>query len=298
MISETEYNRARAELLANNCHDLLALERRTAREVLRVLHARGGDIRHDFDEAVSLLPFWASYAPLQRGRRKTGRRVDSYPWSEVGEKSVEGILYAHFGRLPETRYPGIPFGHDVRFLTDSAFVHIDAKSSGPKVEAGELDANANQLSGGGEWENGRIRNKKATVRGDRSVGWFRPELPPFYIIGGKTYPCLTHFVKIRYDNKKLGHQPLVYIELVTVPNGLALFGRPRNPWLRGLMTPGKKERGETKPGVRKRPRVRVQLAPLAAIDAWRCIKLSYTQSGHELVYRSGGSALAFLDEPD
>ena len=49
----------------------------------------------------------------------------------------------------ELRFPGIPYGHDVRFLTDEAFIQIDVKSTGPTDDADEVVSSPNQVTGDG-----------------------------------------------------------------------------------------------------------------------------------------------------
>ncbi len=102
---------------------------------------------------------------------------------------------------------------------------------------------------------------------------FQPELPPFYILEERVLLCLTYFLKVVYAVQAMGNQPLDYLELACVPNGLLLFDGPKYASTQGLLIPGKDEKDHPK------KRTRVRLAPLAQLASWRSIKIIRTASG-------------------
>ena len=236
-----------------------------------LMHA-APDIWRDFDEASTLRPYWNVFAPLQRGRAPTG---ESVPWGEVGEKVLEGHVYsraaAFFG---EVRFLGFPYGHDIRFLSQSAYVQLDVKSTGPNDNADEIVVSPNQLSGPPpglgalEYSTGHI-----SVNGPKKKSEFRPELPPFVEVGGELFPIVTACLKCVYMVVNRDHQFLDYLELAAVPNGLLLFGAPGLAATGGLLIPGTDEK------TKERKRVRVRLDPLATLGRWRCRKIASRADG-------------------
>jgi hypothetical protein len=277
-VDEAAYLSARTNLLENGGQSLLALEEELTYTLLRGLFDSALAIKADFDSAMDLRIFWELYAPLQRGRKPRGV---AYPWGEVGEKVVEAHLYSLLDQVFSTlRFPGIPFGHDVRFLTDRAFVQIDVKSTGPTDNANEVVASPNQVTGDGQFEKGLATNKIQTVRGERRKMKFRPELSPFISLGGKIYPVVTFYVKVVYTVQAKGNQPLGCLELVCVPNGLLMFDGPKfQAKTKGLLIPGKDETDV------QRKRTRIRLDPLAMIAKWRCIKLTPRDGKCDLAFR-------------
>ena len=79
--------------------------------------------------------------------------------------------------------------------------------------------------------------------------------------------CLTYFLKAIYVVQGLGVQPLKYLEVVSVPNGLLLFDGPNYNNTKGILIPGKDDQTVIK------KRTRVRLDPLVNIAPWRCIKI-------------------------
>lgn len=77
----------------------------------------------------------------------------------------------------------------------------------------------------------------------------------------------------------MGDQPLHYLELVCVPNGLLLFDGPNYLQTRGLLIPGKDEKDHPK------KRTRVRLNPLATLASWRCVKIILTERGWQAIPR-------------
>lgn len=102
---------------------------------------------------------------------------------------------------------------------------------------------------------------------------FQPELPPFYILGDRVLVCLTYFLKAVYRVKSLGDQPLDYMELVCVPNGLLMFDTAKYAQTKGLLIPGKDDQKT------KKKRTRVRLNPLSELNSWRCIQVINTENG-------------------
>lgn len=226
------------------------------------------DLYNDFGRANDLLPFWRDYAPRQRGRSPKGTSI---PWSEVGEKSLSSNLVRAISKAdPTVTFPGLPFGGDVRFATKDAIIHFDVKMTGPNDNADEVVAPPQQISGDGAlWGTG-LQNNSFVVTGERRSITFQPKLPPFYVLDGTERLCLTYFLKVVYTVTGLGVQPLHYLEVACVPNGLLLFDGPRYADTPGLLIPGKDT--QTTPENVKRTRVR--LAPLAHLSGgWRCQKI-------------------------
>ena len=227
--------------------------------------AAAARLESDFGRANDLLPFWRNYPPKQRGRAPSGTSI---PWSEVGEKSLSSnLLRAILEKDPTITFPGLPFGGDVRFANAEALIHFDVKLTGPNDRADEVVAPPQQLSGdGAKWQNG-ITNTPFAVTGTRANMSFYPKLPPFYVLDGSIRLCLTYFLKAVYTVQEYGVQPLHYLEVACVPNGLLLFDGPVYARTPGLLIPGKDD--QTKPPEDKR--VRVRLNPLATIQqGWRC----------------------------
>ena len=118
------------------------------------------------------------------------------------------------------------------------------------------------------------------MRGPRVTRDFLPELAPFYIVDGVILPTLTFYLKVVYSVQALGEQPLEYLELICVPNGLALFDGPNlNANIAGLLTPGKDEVNV------RRKRTRIKLGPLSKLDSWRCQKIKFSDNGPYLETR-------------
>jgi hypothetical protein len=232
----------------------------------KLILQNASDLKLDFDMSSELYPFWANYPPEQRGRKPKG---DSIPWIEVGETSLTANmirLIAESQEFGTVMFPGLPSGGDMRFATQDAFIHIDVKVTGPRDATDEVVASRNQVSGDGvSWNPKGPLNSIPRIRGQP----FRPELPPFYLLHDKTLLCLIYFLKAVYRIEKPGLQPLSYLELVSLPNGLLLFGGPRYcERYPDLLSQGKNDRSVA---IEKR-RKRVNLDPLSRIDAWRCVQ--------------------------
>lgn len=249
--------------LISNPQQILALEEYYQKLIVDFLRKKLQFITDDFNASNDLIDYWIRYAPKPRGRTP---KLDSFPWGEVGEKVLEAFLYGFASSLT-SRFLGLPYGHDVRFVTDDAFVHIDIKSSGPRDVDDEIVASPNQVSGDGiRMEADGFSNTPVQIKGPKSSSKiFQPELPPFYLHLGKTLPTLTYFLKCIYSvNPQTRHQPLKYLELVCVPNGLILFdGLNYAKSTTGLLRPGKDDQNS------KHPRARIKLLPLKTLGCWR-----------------------------
>ena len=268
-MNKKQYDYARKLLLRDRCKALLQLEKDTADLLAKSMLKVASKIKVDFDKASELKPFWEQYAPVQRGYKPRG---EAFPWGEVGEKVVEGYLYSlALTIFKNVRFIGLPYGHDIRFVTDSAFIHVDAKSTGPTDNAEEIVSSPNQVTGNGKLDaTGKVYNEIAEMKGTQVTRAFQPELAPFYIIDRRIIPTLTYYLKIVYSVQSPGNQPLEYLELICIPNGLALFDGPSfSKHVKGLLVPGKDEIKVT------RKRTRIKLDPLVRLGEWRRQKIKF-----------------------
>jgi len=272
MLTEGEYFDIRSKLVRNDLADIIALERRYTDLLVDVTFKAADSIYSDFCQVTELKPFWVNYPPRQRGRAPTGTAI---PWAEVGEKAIsQNLVRAIALEDPSITFPGLPLGGDVRFATKDALIHFDVKLTGPNDNPNEIVASPHQISGdGSRWQNGGVANSPVLVQGPRASMNFQPELPPFYVLNGSPLVCLTYFLKAVYEVRSMGDQPLHYLELACVPNGLLMFGETKLASTPGLLIPGKDEQHYLK------KRTRVRLAPLANLDKWRCIQIVRTNNG-------------------
>lgn len=264
MLTKDEYFERRAQL-SEELEALVELEKQVMDFLVMTVHQSAAQLHLDFSRSRDLTPCWITYPPKQRGRGAIG---DSQPWSEVGEKSLSfNLLRALCERRADISFPGLPFGADVRFATHEFFVHFDVKLTGPRDNVHEVVAPPQQVSGdGANWENGVV-NSSFLVQGQKAAFNFQPKLPPFYVLEGRTLPCLTFFLKAVYSLHGLGGQPLESLEVVCVPNGLLMFDGPFLARTQGLFIPGKDDKSVAESD----KRTRIRLYPLASIDdGWRC----------------------------
>ncbi|NJL76781.1 MAG: BglI family type II restriction endonuclease [Saprospiraceae bacterium] len=199
------------------------------------------------------------------------------PWGEVGEKVLDAYMYKTILALfPNARFIGLPYGHDVRFVTDNVFVHLDIKSTGPTDNADEVVSSPNQVTGDGRFYDANgIQNSKVLVVGPSRNMAFQPELLPFYIIGNQPFITLTFYLKGVYKVIEAGNQPLDYLELISVPNGLLMFDTLNYAQnVKGLLTPGKDILSS------KHKRTRIKLNPLSEVAHWRCQKILFDDTGN------------------
>lgn len=254
-----------------NPDSIINIEAEHFNKILSGLREHYFQIEDDFNEASILSDFWKRYAPRQRGR---GPIEDSYPWGEVGEKVLDAHLYQIISNVyNDAEFVGLPYGHDVRYTTNNAFVHIDIKSTGPRDNLDEVVSSPNQVSGNGLFcDEYGVYNTPVNVLGHRRSLVFQPELPPFYIINDTPRLTLTFYLKCAYDVVSIGNQPLKYLEFICVPNGLLMFDTLHYQNTPFLMIPGK----DTQESIHKRTRIR--LNPLTQIAKWRCVKI-YNNGG-------------------
>lgn len=264
-ISQADYFSVRTELLHEQQTRIVTIEQKYMQFLLEVTLTAADSIYEDFSQAMELKPFWVNYPPVQRGRSPRGTSI---PWGEVGEKTIVASLVRAISlKDASITYPGLPLGGDIRFATSDALIHFDIKLTGPNDNPNEVVASPHQISGDGLfWQNGVV-NSSVHVIGSKATMHFQPELPPFYMLGKKTLLCLTYFLKAVYKVHDLGNQPLHYLELVCLPNGLLLFDGPKYAQTRSLFIPGKDIKGHPK------KRTRIRLDPLSTLTDWRCMKI-------------------------
>jgi hypothetical protein len=273
MVSKQQYFDIRAGLMREDLGHIIAIEKKYTEFLTEVILTAASDIYRDFCQVTELFPFWVNYPPEQRGRKPRGTSI---PWGDMGEKSIgQSLVRAISLKNSSVTYPGLPLGGDVRFATNEALVHFDMKLTGQTDNPHEIVASPHQISGDGAiWKKGVVNpaidgmaNSSFTVTGERSSMHFQPELPPFYVLSERVLICLTYFLKAVYKVNSLGAQPLDYMELVCVPNGLLMFDGPTYAQTEGLLIPGKDDKKTRK------KRTRVRLNPLSELNQWRCIQV-------------------------
>ncbi len=267
MLEEQDYFDIRSKMIDINA--ILELEQQNLYLLAEALNQVAPEIKRDFDSAYELLPFWINYPPLDRGRASSGTAI---PWQEIGETTIRPYLYQLLPQLyGEVRYPGLPSGADIRFMTPNAMIHLDIKLTGPNDHPNEVVASPNQISGDGDmWQNGAPANNPVLITGQRRTMFFQPELMPFYVFEGQVRLCLTFFLKVIYGVEQRGQQMLQKIDLAISPNGLLAFVGPNyNATYPGLFIPGKDILGKPK------KRVRVRLNHLKALHSWRLVSISF-----------------------
>ncbi len=265
--------------LIQDVQQIINLEQFYTERILKGLSENALKIRQDFDKTIALRDFWFRYAPRQRGHKPSGK---SLPWGEVGEKVLDAYLYKIIVEVFDNiHFVGLPYGHDIRFVSEKAFVQMDIKSTGPTDNADEVVASPNQVSGDGLFvdENG-VFNSKVLVTGSSKTMEFQPELPPFYVIDNEVFITLTFYLKCVYKVIDLGNQPLDYLELICVPNGLVMFDTLHYAEnTKGLLTPGKDILTS------EHKRTRIKLNPLSEIAKWRCQKIVFSEKSFEIRFR-------------
>jgi hypothetical protein len=268
----TEFLNRRKALLLDNGQSIIDLEKRYMDLLTNLLLDNAEQLRRDFNLSSQLRPFWASSQPQQRGRMPIG---DSVPYIEVGETSLTANitrLISNSDDFVGVRFPGLPAGGDMRFMTNDAFIHLDIKVTGPRDELEKVVLPPHQYSGdGANWGDDGVVNSTVSVYGWRTITPFIPGLPPFYVIGGETLICLIYVLKTVYSVDPIRKiQPLRYLELVSVPNGLLLFTglnyQQNNP---GLLSAGKDD--QSTPIERRRRRLYLNV--LSEIAPWRCVMI-------------------------
>lgn len=280
------YNRARLHF-CKHPEQLIELER-FLHAVLRTrIEEDIHRIRRDYNEASYLYPFWQNYPPDARGNHPVG---DQFPWIEVGEHALGERLfrYLHDFTVLDT---GIPTGADQRFViksdviakitggfTNSAWLHIDIKSAGPRDDFDHTVMSHNQVSGDGLWTNSEdgLRNTILKAVGARAQHDFHCSVPPIYVLSDDTIaPVVTMVIKPVYAMLGLAGpnrgQPLSRLTFASIPNGLLLCVNPA--YLKstpGLLFPGKDDKDKNPFKIR----ARVHFPTLRAIAAWRVTDLA------------------------
>ncbi len=279
------YNAAQRQLIQNPAI-LIGLEKYLIDFLFSVLSANLAEIKADYNEASYLYPFWKNYPPDDRGRAPI---KDQYPWIEVGEHSIgcklPRLLTGHF----KVRDIGLPTGADQRFLlthsdigkitqglTDSAWLFIDIKSVGPRDDADHTVMSHNQVSGDGIWgvADAGVKNTILKAKGSVTSHDFHCSMPPLVVLSDKKVaPVIIvalkpvyHMVPAKKQGNRNEGQPLIRIDLASIPNGLLLMHQPA--YLQqypGLLFPGKDDK--TKNPLKLR--ARISFEKLRAIDAWR-----------------------------
>lgn len=288
MLTQADCAAIRSKLLLQP-DQIIALEQKYMDFLVGITLRAANNLYNDFGKANDLLPFWIGYAPRQRGRAPTGKSI---PWSEVGEKSLSSnLLRAISQAAPTITFPGLPFGGDVRFATEDAVIHFDVKMTGPNDNVNEIVAPPQQISGDGAlWQNGMLSTPFLIV-GKRKSITFQPKLPPFYVLDETERLCLTYFLKVVYLVEDFGVQPLHYLEVACVPNGLLMFDGPMYARTHDLLIPGK----DTQQTPEHVKRTRVRLDPLALIgDGWRCQKIVVSDGEWKVIPRIPAKQLHLL----
>ena len=234
------------------------------------------ELEIDFNAASELSDYWIRYAPRQRGKDASN---EATPWGEVGEKVLDAYMYRFVSNtFEQVRFIGLPYGHDIRFMTEDAFIHIDVKSTGPNDSPDDIVLSLNQITGDGiTLDQFGVKNSMVIAPGPRREISFQPELPPFYIYDNKPRITLTFYLKCKYEVYSITKQPLLYLELICVPNGLIMFDTLQIKNHRGLFAAGK-----DRVDFSNDKRVRIKLNPLSEVAKWRCSKIS-NQNGRIIV---------------
>lgn len=268
---------------------LIEIEHFISKEILHFIDLHLPEIRRDYNEASYLYPFWKNYPPLDRGRSPKG---DQYPWIEVGEQVFGNKLSRYFANNFQVKDSGLPSGSDDRCIissekikeilgiTDSVWVFIDIKSTGPRDDSNEAVMSPYQVSGSGDWvkEDDGLSNLPIEAIGLRASHNFYCSQAPIYVLSDGTIAPLVSFVikpiysmlKEEQSDKCLG-QPLNKIKVASLPNGILLTHSPNYiKSYRGLFFPGKDDRRKN----RYKARARVSFEILSNIDKWRVAEIT------------------------
>lgn len=288
----TNYNQARTQLITDPA-PLIALERYLIDDLFSRITANIDQIKHDYNEASHLYPFWRNYPPEDRGRQPI---MDQYPWIEVGEHSIGCKLARLLAGYFTIGDAGLPTGADQRFLlshpdisrvtgglTDTVWLFIDIKSVGPRDDADHTVMSHNQVSGDGVWTDpdDGVSNTVLQAIGARAQHDFHSSMPPLFVLSsGVVAPTVIialkpvyHMIPAALPRSRNDGQPLIRIDLACIPNGLLLTQNPN--YLRthrGLLFPGKDDKGKDP----RKLRARISFELLRRIAAWRYQSLTVT----------------------
>lgn len=268
----------------HNPQRLIEAEKFIMDEIIHFIDIHQPEIKRDYDEASYLYSFWKNYPPLDRGRAPVG---DQYPWIEVGEQVFGNKLQRHFNANFSVKDAGLPSGADDRCIisserirqilgiTDSVWVFIDIKSTGPRDDFDHAVMSPYQISGSGNWitvDDG-IKNNPIIAQGKKATHNFFCSLSPIYVLSdGTIAPLLTFVIKPVYEmmkedntNTTIG-QPLSKIKLASIPNGILLTRNPNyNNKYPGLFFPGKDDQAKDE----RKMRARVSFSLLKEISDWK-----------------------------
>lgn len=275
--------KAALEFFTENPQRIIDIEEFVMRELLHFIDLHLPEIVRDYNEASYLYPFWKNYSPLDRGRSPRG---DQYPWIEVGEQVFGNKLSRYFANNFQIKDTGLPSGTDDRCVisserikqilgfTDSVWVFVDIKSSGPRDDFNHAVMSPYQISGSGNWilKDTGIYNDPIMAIGVKSEHPFLCSLSPIYVLSdGTVAPLLTYAIKPVYSmiNNSRGEnigQPLDKIKVASIPNGILLTRNPNyNQKYPGLFFPGKDDKGKDP----RKVRARVSFGRLVEIAPWR-----------------------------
>lgn len=266
-----------------NPQRLIDAEKFVMNEILHFIDIHQPEIKRDYDEASYLYSFWKNYPPLDRGRSPIG---DQYPWIEVGEQVFGNKLQRHFNANFSVKDSGLPSGADDRCIisserirqilgnTDSVWVFIDIKSTGPRDDFEHAVMSPYQISGSGTWTKTTdgVKNNPIKAKGKITTHNFFCSLSPIYVLSdGTVAPLLTFVIKpvysmIKDKNDKTIGQPLAKIKVASIPNGILLTKNPNyNKSHPGLFFPGKDDQSKDK----RKMRARISFGLLKEIADWR-----------------------------
>ena len=184
---------------------------------------------------------------------------------------------------------GLPTGADQRFvlssdkllkitdgLTDSIWLFVDIKSVGPRDDQDHTVMSHNQVSGSGDWVSPEagVKNKILKAIGKRANHDFHVSMPPLFVnSAGKVLPVVIMAIKPVYkmlasttQGDRNDGQPLIRMDLVTIPNGLLLTENTNYLDLYpGLLFPGKDDKSKDP----RKLRARISFPILQKIANWR-----------------------------
>lgn len=284
-IKQHEKYTAARKLFIINHQVMIDIEKYMAECLFDILKNNLDEIKSDYNEASFLYPFWKNYPPDDRGNQPV---ADQYPWIEVGEHAVGSKLPRLLNNKFYVSDAGLPTGADQRFiltsdelskitdgLTDSIWLFVDIKSVGPRDDQDHTVMSHNQVSGSGEWDKPEegVKNKILKAIGKRASHDFHVSMPPLFVnSAGKILPVVIMAIKPVYtmlpatQGDRNDGQPLIRMDLVTIPNGLLLTENPNYLELfPGLLFPGKDDKSKDP----RKLRARISFPILGKIADWR-----------------------------
>lgn len=279
------YNRAR-NILIRDPNIIINLEQYLINHLYSLIQSNLSEIKADYNEASYLYSFWKNYPPDDRGRSPV---MDQYPWIEVGEHAIGCKLPRLLSQYFSIRDIGLPTGADQRFLlthpdiaritnnlTESVWLFVDIKSVGPRDDQDHTVMSHNQVSGDGVWVNVQdgISNTVLQATGRRASHDFHSSMPPLFVLSNGTIaPTVIIALKPVYSmlpntvaGARNNGQPLIRIDLASIPNGLLLTQNPGYlSSFPSLLFPGKDDKSKDP----RKLRARIDFALLRKIANWR-----------------------------